>query len=191
MSTTALPENLARVTPLTSQWPLPASPLPTPPLTLSTISASAASAFSALFLVLYHPSFPFPSLPRYSKQARYQPGDFSSNLGGGAGGGGGGGGLLSGGGLGEHRSVPGGSIASSGPSGYGGLRKEGSFGSGAGSAYGTPASSLPAASGSRFGRLAQFGMNQAGSGSQVPQQQAGQGQGGQPNSLVGYGRHKF
>jgi hypothetical protein len=98
----------------------------------------------------------------------------------------GGGGLLSGGGLGEHRSVPGGPIASSGASGYGGLRKEGSFGSGAaGSAYNTPASSLPAASGSRFGRLAQFGMNQ-GSGAQAPHQSQGQGQ-----QQQGYGRHKF
>lgn len=107
------------------------------------------------------------------------------------GGGGGGGSILSGGGLGELRSVPGGPVASSAASGYGGLRREGSFGSGAaGSAYNTSASSIPAPSGSRFGRLAQFGMNQ-GTGSQSTNNQPAQGTGGPSNSVVGYGRHKF
>lgn len=101
---------------------------------------------------------------------------------------GGGSSLLSGGGLGELRSVPGGQMASSAASGYGGLRREGSFGSGAaGSAYNTSSSSIPAPSGSRFGRLAQFGMNQGTGTSNQPSQ----GAGAASNSLVGYGRHKF
>jgi hypothetical protein len=77
-------------------------------------------------------------------------------------------------------------MASSAATGYGAMRKEGSFGSGAGSAYNTSSSSMPAASGSRFGRLAQFGMNQ-GTGQQAPSSDQSQ----PPNSLVGYGRHKY
>eukprot|EP00604_Paraphysomonas_vestita_P001385 CAMPEP_0174818456 /NCGR_PEP_ID=MMETSP1107-20130205/1122_1 /TAXON_ID=36770 /ORGANISM="Paraphysomonas vestita, Strain GFlagA" /LENGTH=445 /DNA_ID=CAMNT_0016030291 /DNA_START=447 /DNA_END=1784 /DNA_ORIENTATION=+ len=146
----------------------------------------------------------------------YGSNNVSSGIGGIGGGGGGAGGLLSGGGLGELRSIPGGPIASSsgtgyGNSGVGALRREGSFGSGmAGSAYNSSSTTttttssalgggsgagggLGAGSGSRFGRLAQFGMNQPSSniGIQQPQDQYQQQSQQSQNSMAGYGRHKY
>eukprot|EP00602_Paraphysomonas_sp_CaronLab_P000340 CAMPEP_0185033414 /NCGR_PEP_ID=MMETSP1103-20130426/22344_1 /TAXON_ID=36769 /ORGANISM="Paraphysomonas bandaiensis, Strain Caron Lab Isolate" /LENGTH=486 /DNA_ID=CAMNT_0027569681 /DNA_START=154 /DNA_END=1614 /DNA_ORIENTATION=- len=98
---------------------------------------------------------------KYSKQARYQPGASaataytSTSMGGG----------------GYGASAMGSNLPTGGSSGMSGVGN-------VGSAY----NSGPAASGSRFGRLAQFGMNM---GSQ--QQVSGQ----QSSAVTGYGRHKY